>query len=130
MIAAGVLTQTATDGMFYYDNLPLNAKLKADAEGYAEYEAETGVATHLDVKLRPNTISGRVTDKQTGSAARQRSCAARLADSGEPLLRPLPSRTERTSDTQQARSHRQYPQPIRWGMASVLAAPLTDTIAM
>lgn len=66
VIAAGVLTQTATDGMFYYDNLPLNSKLKANAEGYAEYEAETGVVTHLDVKLRPNTISGRVTDKQTG----------------------------------------------------------------
>ena len=66
IIAAGVLTQTATDGKFYYDNLPLNAKLKANAEGYADYEAGTGVAAHLDVKLRPNTISGRVTDKQTG----------------------------------------------------------------
>ncbi|MEP6775360.1 MAG: hypothetical protein ABJA50_07165, partial [Chloroflexota bacterium] len=66
IIAAGVLTQTATDGMFYYDNLPLNAKLKANADGYAAYEAETGVTARLDVKLRPNTISGRVTDKQTG----------------------------------------------------------------
>ncbi len=64
--AGGILTATNSDGLFYYDDLPSNAPLSVKAGGYAPLQMETGVAPHVDIKLRPNTVSGRVTDGSTG----------------------------------------------------------------
>ncbi len=66
IVAGGVLTETGTDGMFYYTDVPLNAKIEAKAGGYAPVELETGIMNRLDIKLRPSTISGRVVDATTG----------------------------------------------------------------
>jgi hypothetical protein len=63
--AGGILTATNNDGMFFYDDVPLNSELTVSAGGYHSFSAETGVISKLDVKLRPNTISGRVTDAST-----------------------------------------------------------------
>lgn len=64
--AGGILTATNTEGQFYYDNVPLNSPLTVKAGGYAPVQLETGVVGHLDIKLRPNTVGGRVTDATTG----------------------------------------------------------------
>ncbi|MDQ6694590.1 MAG: hypothetical protein M3014_09255 [Chloroflexota bacterium] len=62
----GVLTTTNSTGGFEFDDVPANSKLSISAPGYAGQQADTGVTNMLAVKLRPNTLSGRVTDASTG----------------------------------------------------------------
>jgi hypothetical protein len=64
--AGGVLTATNAEGRFYFDDVPRGATLSVMAEGYAPVSADTGIMERLDVQLRPNTLSGRVTDAGTG----------------------------------------------------------------
>jgi hypothetical protein len=64
--AGGILTATNDDGNFYFEDLPANATLSVSAGGYSPVHIETGVANHVDVRMRPNTVSGRVTDGTTG----------------------------------------------------------------
>ncbi len=62
VIAGGVLTATATDGMFYFDDVPAGGQVVADAEGYAPIEMDSGVAGQIEIKLRPSMLTGKVTD--------------------------------------------------------------------
>lgn len=64
--AGGVLTATSTGGQFYFDDVALNTMLTVEAEGFISAKADTGVATEVDIKLRPSTLVGRVTDGVTG----------------------------------------------------------------
>jgi hypothetical protein len=64
--AGGILTATNDNGQFYFDDLPANAPLVVKTGGYAPVQIDTGVANHLDIRLRPNTIGGRITDATTG----------------------------------------------------------------
>lgn len=64
--AGGILTATNPDGLFFFDDVPLNSKMSVKSGGYSALELETGIVNHVDVKLRPNTVSGRVTDATTG----------------------------------------------------------------
>ncbi len=64
--AGGVLTETTTDGAFYFDDVPLGSKVTIAADGYAKIEADPGSGKQFDAKLRPNSLSGQVTDKTTG----------------------------------------------------------------
>ncbi|MEO8286448.1 MAG: putative glycoside hydrolase [Chloroflexota bacterium] len=64
--AAGILTATNSDGQFFFDDVTLNAAIEATAGGYSTAHMETGAANHIELKLRPNTVSGRVTDAKTG----------------------------------------------------------------
>lgn len=64
--AAGILTETTSDGAFSFDSLPLNARLTAKADGYAQGDVDPGSSSNLTIQLKPNTISGRVTDGSTG----------------------------------------------------------------
>jgi hypothetical protein len=66
VIAGGILTVTTTDGSFYFDDVPKWSKLTASSQGYDTVETDTGVVTELDVLMRPNTVTGRVTDSSTG----------------------------------------------------------------
>jgi hypothetical protein len=65
--AGGVLTATNAEGMFYYDDVPLNSKVTVTAGGYSGAEIDSGSTNRVDVKLRPNTVSGRVTSAQSGA---------------------------------------------------------------
>lgn len=64
--AGGVLTETTAAGLYWFDDVPLGAKVSVSADGYATSEIDFGSKSQLDVKLRPNTLSGRVTDSSTG----------------------------------------------------------------
>lgn len=64
--AGGVLTATNADGRYYFDDVPQAGKITITAEGYRGLEMDTGVVNQLDVKLRPSSVSGRVTDGSTG----------------------------------------------------------------
>lgn len=66
--AGGILTQTGADGLFFFDAVPLDATVSVQAEGYALTEADPGSENNISIKLRPNTLSGRVTDAATGQA--------------------------------------------------------------
>ncbi len=66
-IAAGnVLTETSDTGAYSFDDLPAGTILKVNAPGYAPAETDTGSSNLVAVKLRPNTLSGKVTDGATG----------------------------------------------------------------
>jgi hypothetical protein len=65
-MAGGVLTATTSDGMYYFEDVPQGSQISVQAEGYAQFTADTGAVQRLDVRLRPNTLSGRVTDASTG----------------------------------------------------------------
>jgi len=60
--AGGVLTATAADGLFYFDDVPAGGKVVADAEGYSSIEMDTGAVAQIDIKLRPSILTGKVTD--------------------------------------------------------------------
>ncbi|MFL5733877.1 MAG: putative glycoside hydrolase [Chloroflexia bacterium] len=64
--AGGILTETTTDGQFWFDALPLSVKITANAEGYAPLDLDPGSSSAVEIKLRPNSLSGRVTDAKTG----------------------------------------------------------------
>lgn len=64
--AGGILTETTTEGTYSFDDVPKGSKLTAAADGYDNASADTGVANRVDIKLRPNTVNGRVTDATTG----------------------------------------------------------------
>jgi hypothetical protein len=66
--AGGILTATTADGVFSFDALPLKVEISAQAEGYAPTETNPGSSNNITVKLRPNTLSGRVTDAASGTA--------------------------------------------------------------
>ena len=62
IIAGGVLTATAADGLFFFDDVPVGDKVVADAEGYAPVEMDSGAVAQIDIKLRPSVLTGTVTD--------------------------------------------------------------------
>lgn len=64
--AGDVLTETTPDGVFSFDSVPLNAKISAQAEGYSAVTVDPASSGNILVKLRPNTITGRVVDGSTG----------------------------------------------------------------
>src|SRR5207253_2951706 len=63
--ASGILTGTGSDGRFYFEDVAINSKISVVADGYAGVEMNSGTGSQVDVKLRPNTVSGRVTDATT-----------------------------------------------------------------
>jgi hypothetical protein len=66
--AGGILTQTNSDGTFAFDALPLEVTVSARAEGYAPADVEPTTSGNISIKLRPSTLSGRVTDATNGQA--------------------------------------------------------------
>ena len=68
IVAGGVLTATAADGMFYFDDVPTGGSVVADAEGYTAVEIDSGAAAQIDIKLRPSVLTGRVTDATDNKA--------------------------------------------------------------
>ena len=67
IVASGVLTATAADGLFYFEDVPQGAKLSIVAEGYEAVEIEAGEAQQLPpVRLKADILSGRVTDAKSG----------------------------------------------------------------
>jgi hypothetical protein len=64
--AGGVLTATAADGLYYFEDVPEGSKMIVSAEGYSSVEIETGTSNEVPVKLRPSLVTGRVTDGSTG----------------------------------------------------------------
>src|SRR5688572_5268714 len=56
VIAGGVLTATAADGMFYFDDVPTGGTVVADAEGYSTVEMDSGAVAQIDIKLRPSIL--------------------------------------------------------------------------
>ncbi|MEO6457385.1 MAG: putative glycoside hydrolase [Chloroflexia bacterium] len=60
--AGGVLTATAADGMFYFEDVPAGGKVVADAEGYSSVEMDTGAVAQIDIKLRPSILTGKIVD--------------------------------------------------------------------
>lgn len=125
--ANGILTATAADGMFYYDDIPLNAKLEAKAGGYHEVTMETGVANRVDIKLAPSTLSGRVLDATTGQPLANVLVRMTLPSASAPVtgtqpltptdtLTPTVTVTVPATDTQR--------------LGKVLAAPISANLVM
>lgn len=117
--ANGILTATAADGMFYYDDIPLNATIKASANGYSPISLESGVTSRVDVKLRPTTLSGRVLDATTGQP---------LANVLVKLVLPTPAApvtgTEPLTPTEILTPTATVPSTDTQAMGKVLAAPV------
>ena len=71
IVATFALTSTlgvATDaeGRYSLGGLPEQFALRVDASGYATVEQTVNRATSLDLRLRPNVLSGKVTDRFNG----------------------------------------------------------------
>lgn len=64
--AGGTITQTNSSGLFSFNAVAPDAKLVAKADGYASATADAKGASNLTIKLRPTTLSGKVTDGSTG----------------------------------------------------------------
>jgi len=64
--AGGVLTATNSDGMYHFDDVKSNTIISFKAGGYGSLQMDTGITNRIDVKLRPDTVGGRVTDSSTG----------------------------------------------------------------
>src|SRR3954465_15905240 len=58
--AAGILTETTGDGSFSFDSLPLTFTMTVEADGSALTNVDPKDSNNLNIKLRPNTLSGRV----------------------------------------------------------------------
>lgn len=63
--AGGTLTQTNSGGNFSFDAVPPDVKLAAKADGYAPATADAKGSSNVVIKLRPTTLSGKVTDAST-----------------------------------------------------------------
>jgi hypothetical protein len=58
---------TADDGSYRVEGVPADAvKVAISADGYAALDQELGATTSLDAVLRPDTLRGRLTDKDSG----------------------------------------------------------------
>jgi hypothetical protein len=67
IMAAGVLTATSPDGLFYFEDVPEGSKITVNADGYDTVEVDAGAEQVLaPIKLKANLLSGRVTDGTTG----------------------------------------------------------------
>jgi hypothetical protein len=66
VVAGGILTATADDGRFYFENMPDNARIEIIAEGYEGATIDRGVDGEVDVDLKPSSMGGMVTDASTG----------------------------------------------------------------
>lgn len=65
--ASGVLTATAADGLFYFEDVPQGAKLTVAADGYKSAEIDAGSSPTIPpVKLKSDVLTGIVTDGTTG----------------------------------------------------------------
>lgn len=123
VVANGILTATAADGMFYYDDLPLNSVLEATAGGYNAVELETGATNRLDVKLRPSTLGGRVVDAVTGEALPNVLVKLVLPTSASPIT-PTSPVTPTAPLTPTGELTPTVPTTDTLGMSKVLAAPV------
>ncbi|HET9492700.1 MAG TPA: putative glycoside hydrolase [Chloroflexia bacterium] len=117
--AGGVLTATNTEGMFYYDDVPLNSKIVVQAGGYSSAEVDSGTADRVEVQLRPNTISGRVTSAQSGEAL-----AGVLVKLVLPQAAPSQPVTPSTTITDTTAPTETVPTTQTLGYTNVLAAPV------
>jgi hypothetical protein len=67
IMAAGVLTATSPEGLFYFEDVPVGSKVVVSADGYDGVEVEAGAEQLLaPIKLKANVLSGHVTDATTG----------------------------------------------------------------
>ena len=65
--ASGILTATAADGLFYFEDVPAGTKLAIDADGYKGTEVVAGPDQVIPpVKLKSDLLTGVVTDGTTG----------------------------------------------------------------
>src|SRR6476661_3859028 len=66
-IKSGATTVSSDDsGGFHFDVLPEDAPVHVEAPGYAPLDQGSGTAPTLDLALHPTTLTGRVTDADSG----------------------------------------------------------------
>jgi hypothetical protein len=69
--AGGKTSTTADDGTYLLDELPEGVTaVEISADGYAPLAQQIDKATSLDAVLRPDTLKGRLIDKETGEPLR------------------------------------------------------------
>jgi hypothetical protein len=123
VMAGDILTETTSAGVFSFDTVPLVLKVSAVADGYAPAEMESKDNAEVTIKLRPTTLSGKVTDATTGKplaevlvklvlpAAEPAAPATPLTSSVPSTATVLPAATVTTSS-------------LNINLGKVLAAPL------
>lgn len=62
-----LVATTDAEGRYRFDGVPEQFTLSAQAEAYAPVEEQLTRATALDLSMRPNTLSGTITDRYTGA---------------------------------------------------------------
>ena len=67
VMAGDVTATTGADGRYRLEGAPQDATAEVDAEGYAAASRPLGQMTSLDLALRPDVLTGAITDEYTGA---------------------------------------------------------------
>jgi hypothetical protein len=98
-ITAGA-QETASDslGAFHFPVMDDNIPVRVEAPGYASVTADSGTQATLDLALRPTSLSGRITDVDTGAPLQGVIVRVDLPDPNAPAEPITPTTTVTTTE--------------------------------
>jgi hypothetical protein len=96
--------ETTSDalGVFRFDVLDNNVEVRVVASGYATTTLDSGTGATLEVALRPTSLSGRITDVETGAPLQGVIVRVDLPDGAAPAEPITPTATMTTTGQERA----------------------------